>query len=125
MLMKNLPVLILPLLLAGCAATFTNLTPQQLTRNPNNQYPVSVALDSRQETLRWDSIQPKIIVGNQAYPMHVTTLMTNRWEGYLPVPPGTGLVRYHYKFDFSANAFGNPQADSTVSPEYTLRVVDR
>jgi hypothetical protein len=51
--------------------------------------------------------------------------MTNRWEGYVPVPPGTAAVRYHYKFDFDYNAFGGPKADSAVSPEYTLRIKEQ
>jgi hypothetical protein len=48
--------------------------------------------------------------------------MTNRWEGYVRVPPGTTMVRYHYKFDFDYNAFGKPRADSVMSPEYSLRI---
>jgi hypothetical protein len=125
-LKKFLPVVLMALLLAGCAATFTNLTPQIQERNAaTNQYPVEVALDCSQQSLRWDSIRPSIIVGNQSFPMHHTPLMTNRWEGYVPVPSGKATVRYHYKFDFDYNAFGKPQADSAVSPEYVLRIKDK
>ena len=63
MLKKSLPVLFLSLLLAGCATQLTNLTPLQQKRNPNNLYPVEVAFDTRQQTVRWQSIQPKIVVG--------------------------------------------------------------
>ncbi len=122
MLKKLLPVLILPLLLAGCATTFTNLTPSQQERKAENLYPVEVALDSSRQALRWESIRPTIVVGKQSYPMHPTALMTNRWEGLLPVPAGTDVVRYHYRFDFNYNSFGKPKPDSAVSPEYTLRV---
>jgi hypothetical protein len=122
----SLPVVFMALLLAGCAATFTNLTPQIQERDAvNNQYPVEVALDCSQQSLRWESIRPRIIVGNQSYPMSPTPLMTNRWEGYIPVPPGKGVIRYHYKFDFECNAFGKPQADSAVSPEYVLRIKEK
>jgi len=117
-----LPGVLLVPLLAGCATAFTNLTPQIQERNAAGQYPVETAMDCSRQALRWDSIQPKIIVGNQAYPMSPTPLMTNRWEGFVPVPPGTTTVRYHYKFDFEYNAFGKPKPDSTVSPEYTLRI---
>jgi hypothetical protein len=117
-----LPVALLALLLAGCATTFTNLTPQIQERNAANQYPVEAALECSRQSLRWGSIQPKIIVGNQSYQMNPTPLMTNRWEGFVPVPAGTAVVRYHYKFDFQYNAFGKPKADSAVSPEYTLRI---
>ena len=124
MLKRFLPFLFAPLLLAGCTSTFTNLTPTHQTRNPNNLYPVEVAMDSRQQTLRWDTIHPQIVVGGEAYPMRPTTLMTNRWEGLVPVPAGNSLVHYRYKFDFNYNGMGKPKADSALSPEYTLRIAE-
>lgn len=122
---KLLPLLLAPLLIAGCKATFTNLTPQHQARNDNNLYPVEVALDSRQQTMRWDSIKPQIVVGKEFYPMRPTLLMTNRWEGLVPVPPGTNITHYRYKFDYNYNAMGNPRPDSALSPEYTLRILDK
>jgi len=126
MLMKSRSVLLLPLLLliSGCQATFTNLTPQHQERNANNLYPVEVSLNSRQQTLLWNSIKPQIVVGTEFYPMRPTRLMTNRWEGLVPVPAGTNLVHYRYKFDYNYNAMGAPRSDSALSTEYTLRILD-
>jgi hypothetical protein len=123
MLKKILPLLLLPLLMAGCTATFTNLTPHQQIRNPNNLYQVEVAFNSREQALRWNSIKPQIIVGGETYPMKPTVLMGNRWEGLVPVPAGSASVHYHYKFDFESNGFGKPVPNSTASPEYLLRIV--
>jgi hypothetical protein len=122
MLKRFLPFLFAPLVLAGCTSTFTNLTPVHQTRNANNLYPVEVAMSSRQQTLLWDTIKPQIVVGNDVYPMRPTKLMTNRWEGLVPVPPGSSLVHYRYKFDFDYNAMGHPKPDSALSPEYTLQL---
>ncbi|MCU0785130.1 MAG: hypothetical protein MUF81_13995 [Verrucomicrobia bacterium] len=120
-----MPLSLVPVLLAGCA-TFTNLTPQRQARNANHLYPVEVAFNTRQQSLRWESIQPFVNVGADFYPMRPTLLMNNRWEGLVPVPPGTNTVRYRYKFDFKYNAVGNqPQNDSAISPEYSLRILDR
>jgi len=124
MLKKILPLLFVPLLFAGCTATFTNLTPTTQVRTKENLYPVEVALNTRQQSLRWDSIRPRIMVGENYYDMKPTMLMTNRWEALLPVAPGTTVVRYRYKFDFKYNDFGAPRADSALSPEYTLRIVE-
>ena len=123
MFKKSLPVILLSLLLAGCATQLTNLTPQQQRRNANNLYPVEVSFNTRQQTVRWQSIRPQIVVGSEVYPMRPTPLMTNRWEGLVPVPRGTSLVRYHYKFDFQYNKMGNPGSDTALSPEYTLRII--
>jgi hypothetical protein len=92
---RLLSAMLLPVLLAGCQSTaFTNLTPRQHLRNPNNVYPVEVALDSRQQTMRWESIRPQIVVGNETYPMRPTPLMTNRWEGLVPVPANKNWIYY-------------------------------
>jgi hypothetical protein len=124
MLKKILPLLLAPLLMGGCATEFTNLTPKQQVRNANNFYPVEVAFTSRQQTLRWKTIQPQIVVGSEFIPMHPTPLMNNRWEGLVPVPPGESVVHYRYKFEFEQNAFGPPRPDNAVSPEYTLRILE-
>ena len=124
MLKKLLPLSLLALLAVGCRATFTNLTPQTQFRNANNLYPVEVALDTRQATLRWDTINPQILVGTEFYKMRPTLLMTNRWEGFVPVSAGTNIVHYRYKFDFDYNSFGKAKPDSAMSPEYTLRILE-
>jgi len=122
---KALPFLLAPCLLAGCAATFTNLSSQRQVRNPNSLYPVEVALNTRQQSLRWESIQPFVVVGTESYPMRRTLLMKNRWEGLVPVPPRTNVVYYRYKFDFQYNAFGKPKTDSAASPEYKLMILEK
>ena len=48
MLKKIFPIAALAVLLTGCNATFTNLTPKQQVRNEDGLYPVEVAMDTRQ-----------------------------------------------------------------------------
>lgn len=124
MVKRLMPVLALVALLTGCSTTFTNLTPQTQIRNGNNLYPVEVALTSRQQTMKWDTVVPQIIIGEEVYPMRPTPLMTNRWEGLVPVAPGKDTVYYKYKFDFEYNKFGKPGIDSTTSPQYMLRILE-
>jgi hypothetical protein len=125
MLKKILPLLIVPLLMGGCAATFTNLTPRQQVRDTNNLYTVEVALSSRQQTMRWNSIKPHIAIGDDLYEMRPTQLMTNRWEGFLPAAPGAKVIRYRYQFDYLENAFGPAQPKTATSEEYTLRILEQ
>ncbi len=122
---KALPFLLAPCLLTGCTATFTNLSAQRQLRNPDHLYPVEVSLNTRQQSLRWDSIQPFVVVGTERYPMRQTPLMHNRWEGLIPVPPGTNIVYYNYRFDFLYNDFGGPpKPDSAFSPSYRLLILE-
>lgn len=124
MLKKILPIAVLAVLMTGCNATFTNLTPRQQVRNEDGLYPVEVAMNTRQGTLRWDSIEGSILVGTNSYPMRQTLLMTNRWEGFVPVSAETNEVFYRYRLDFLYNDFGGPKKDSALSEPYRLLVLD-
>ena len=121
MLKKTLPFLLLSLLV-GCASQVTNLTPRQQTRNPNNLYPVEVAFHSKQQNIRWETVKPVVIVNGQPFEMHPTLLMTNRWEGLVPLPAGADTVKYRYRVDFDVNGFGKRSAENAVSPEFILKV---
>ena len=124
MLKKSVPVLLSSLLLAGCASQLTNLSALHQQRNSNNLYPVEVAFHSRQQTIRWQTIEPHILVGNESFDMRPTPLMTNRWEGFIPVPPGVNTVEFRYKLDYQYNRMGPPGNDSVLSSKYTLQILD-
>ncbi len=124
MLKNILSLSFLSLVLTGCTAKFTNLTPRQQTRNADGLYPVEVSFNSRQHTLQWNTIHPQIVVGTEVYPMKPTLLMTNRWEGLLPVPAGVGGVKYRYKFDFLQNEFGPQKQNSASSEVFSLRILE-
>ena len=120
---KILPALPM-LLLTGCASTFTNLTPTVQPRNANNQYPVEVAFNSQQQSLRWDSIHPFVLANGQLYDMRPTPLMTNRWEGFVPAPLGAGEITYRYKFQYLYDQVGKgPTPGNALSPEYKLTIL--
>jgi hypothetical protein len=120
-------LLVLPaLLLAGCASMFTRLTPLEQPRNPNNLYPVEVQFNSPQQSLRWDSIKPYVLVNGDLYPLRPVEMVQNRWEGFVPVPTGANAVGYRFKFDYLYNNFGTPPKPNSVwSPEYPFRVIDQ
>jgi len=125
MLKKFLAVLPI-LLLAGCATTFTRLTPLEQSRNPNNLYPVEVVFNSSQQSLRWESIQPYVLANGVSSPMRQVPMMQNRWDGFVLVPPGTNSVDYRFKFDYLYNVIGAPpKPNSIYSPVYKLTIDDQ
>jgi hypothetical protein len=122
---KFLPVLP-ALLLAGCTSTFTRLTPLEQPRNPNNLYQVEVQFNSPQQSLRWDSLKPYVLVNGALYPLRPVPMLQNRWEGYVSVPPGSNEAGFRFKFDYLYNNLGTePRPGSAWSPQYKLRVVDQ
>jgi hypothetical protein len=125
-LKKFLPFLPV-LFLAGCATpSFTRITPTLQPRNPDNLYPVEVAFDSQQQSLRWDSIKPYVLINGQTFPLRPVPIVRNRWEGLVPVPATVNTVNYRFKFDYLYNAFGKPpQPDSAWSKTYSLKIVEQ
>jgi len=113
------------LLLAGCTTTFTQVTPLQQPRNANNLYPVEVIFNSSQQVLRWDSLKPFVLVKGELYPLRPVPVVTNRWEGLVPVPPTANGVTYRFKFDYLYNNMGTaPKPNSAFSPSYNLKIID-
>ena len=112
------------MLLAGCASTITNISAQRQIRNATNLYPLEVSLDSRQQALKWETVQPSVIVGTESYPMRPVKHMQNRWETVIPVPANVNSVTYHYKFDYQVNDFGGPKKSSASSHSYKLLIVE-
>jgi hypothetical protein len=128
-LKKLLPLLPI-LLLTSCAlntftrTTFSLLTPDTQSRNVNNLYPVEVAFNSPQQSLRWDSIQPFVEVNGQSLPLRAVPMVENRWEGLVPVSANSAT--YRFKFNYLYNNFGTaPQTNSAVSPVYTLKIINQ
>lgn len=116
-----LPVLVL----AGCTTTFTQVTPLTQPRNANNLYPVEVIFNSSQQALRWDSLKPFVLVKGELYPLRPVPVVTNRWEGLVPVPPAANTVTYRFKFDYLYNNMGTaPKPNSAFSPSYNLKIID-
>ena len=125
LIMKRVvPVCLLTILLAGCAGkVITNLTPTQLPRNPSGQYLVEMKLDSKQQSLRPESITPKVVSGFNTYPMRPTLKMVNRWEALVPVPANEDAFLYHFKVDYEYNKFGSkPGQGSLTSEQYKLTI---
>ena len=112
-------------LTVGCTtSTITNLTPRQLPRSSTGLYPVEAMFKSNQRTLDHDSMKPLVIFNKQAYTMNRTRLVEGRWETLIPIPVGTQVVNYHFKFDYNYNAIMMRNADSKLSPPYQLKIED-
>jgi uncharacterized protein YceK len=112
---------LLPAVLAGCSS-ITNLTPTQYPRDASGYYRVEAMWKSNQRVIRPDSFKPLVVVDLQNYPMRPVPLVKDRWEAFIPVPPDKDFVRFHYKFDFTDDAFGKPKGDSLMSAPYQLGI---
>ena len=123
---KTTPLLLLALLLGGCTTTsITNLTPRQLPRNANGIYLFEVALDTKQQTLRQETIKPYVLIGPNMFSMQSALMLKNRWEALVPVPGTNKFVSYRYKFDYDYNRFGQPGTNSKLSAQYQIEITEK
>jgi hypothetical protein len=122
---KIFALLLLPALLAGCTTSITNLTSARLPRDPSGYYRVEAQWYSRREVVRPDSFKPLVVVGFENYPMRPVPVVKDRWEAYIPVPADKSMVLYHYKFDFQDTGFSHHQANSLMSADCQLKIVDK
>ena len=124
--LKWSPFCLVFMLLAGCTSTITNLTPSKQFRNATGMYPVEVAWDSREQTVRNQTLTPYVVLDPETvYKMRPTYGMKNRWETVVPVPPGKNVVPYHIRFDYDNNSFGKPTKNSKLSSGYRLEIIDK
>ena len=120
----------LALILGGCASsaptrsTIVNLTPPELTRNPDNQYVIECAWSSNQQSIRKDSYKAYVMVGLTFYEMRQIPMMKNRWEAVIPGPEDSNAIHYRFKFEYLYNRIPEPRQDSRLSQQYQLRIVD-
>jgi hypothetical protein len=118
--------LLLTLAGAGCTTpSITNLTPSRQPRNPDGFYPVEMAWQSRQQSIKEGSLKPYVVVGEELFPMRPTPVVSNRWEALIPVPATNDLLNYRIKVDFDYYAFPVVRPDSALSKPYQLKVSDR
>ncbi len=115
-------LLLIPLLFSGCATTITNLTPAHQPRNAQGLYPVEFGFNSQPQSLKWETLTPFAIVGEEHFPMHKVELMRNRFEGFILLPPNKNLIHFRFKVDFEYNDFGQSPPDSALSTTYSLQI---
>jgi hypothetical protein len=115
-------MLALGLLLGGCSTTITNLTPSELPRNPQNLYQFEVAFDTKQQTIKPETVQPYVMIGTQNYPMQPAPVLKDRWEALVPVSATNNFIYYRYKFDYQYNRIPTPGNGSRLSPTYQLEI---
>jgi uncharacterized protein YceK len=124
MIKKFLPLLVLPLLVAGCS-TVTNLTPRAQERAENNMYPVEMKWFTSEHALKPETVRPVVIVGDETYPMKPIPVVKNRWEAFIPVAPNNKEVSYKYKIDYQISKIPTPEKVSKLSPEYKMEIREK
>jgi len=116
---------LLSTLLTGCTTTITNLTPSAQKRNPASLYPFEVALDTRQQSIRQETLKPYLVIGDQIYPMEHTLQIPNRWETVVPIPANKEYINYRFKFDYDYRSIPQARPGSQLSRPFQLHILEK
>lgn len=123
-LMTLLALGMLAMLATGCH-TVTNLTPAQVSRNTNGLYNLEMMWTHQEAALRPQTVKAYVVVGQEFFPMERTAMLKNRYEALVPIPANRDTLYYRYKIDYEKNAIPVPQAESLLSPEFKLTVMEQ
>jgi hypothetical protein len=94
-------VLIAVLALTGCQTLMiTNMTPDNLPANPSQIYTITASFEPGSRTIDPATIQPRIIIDGQSYPMSRNRAADNLWEFEYQLPPGRTSAAYYFIVSF-------------------------
>jgi len=109
-------------LLAGCAPTYTNLTPRNAVRTSADVYHFEVQWDTSRRGVNGPDVRGYVVISENLYPMQRIGGTTDRWEADAPVPRDQPVVPYRYKFDYTYPTLTQRLPDSAFSPPYFLNM---
>ena len=77
-----------------------------------------MAFKSQQQSLRWETIQPYVLVNGELYPLRQVPLAGETvGKASSRLPLGVNSVDYRFKFDYKYNSIGTqPKPTSAFSP---------
>jgi hypothetical protein len=113
------------LLLTGCELTIIDLTPDKVPHNPSNIYTLTARFKPGTSSINKASIQPRIVIDGQSFPMVKSAAGDDVWEFEYQLPGGRRAASYYYICDYTAaNAQSNLQ-QQVYSELKTLTINDR
>ncbi len=112
------------LLLAGCAATLTNLTPDALPENPSQIYTISYRYVPHAEAVP-GSVKVRIIIGGEGHEM-VKSAVEGIYTYDYSAPAGATEVAYYILADYrSRSRSGMEAAQEDYSPLQHTKIAGR
>ena len=96
------------MLFAGCEeVAITNLTPTTLPVNPSQIYTFSVRIEPKSRGFVDSSLDPRIVLDGQIYPMEESPLGPDIYEFDYQIPAGRSEVAYYYLVNYDVEFGGS------------------
>lgn len=112
------------LVLSGCnLLTVTNLTSDTVPQNPSQIYTITGSFRPESKRVITGSIQPRIVIDGQSYPMNKSGTNGNIWEFDYQLPVGRTGASYYFICNYSVE--DRTESMETYSDLSTMNIVGR
>jgi len=107
----------------GCTGSRnTNLSPTTAVAPTGATHLFETTCRTQRRGVSPANVKAWVVIGLNLYPMQPVPNTVDRFEALLPLPTDRSVVRYRYKFEFLYPEVRENRINSTLSPEYELRV---
>lgn len=113
------------LVLTGCNFTVTNLTPRTVPANPSHIYTITASFHPKTQRILASSIQPRIIIDGQSYPMTKNSAGTDIWEFDYQLPAGRDAASYYFICNYQMEGQTDSAPAEIYSDMQSLQVIGR
>jgi hypothetical protein len=113
------------LVLTGCNFTITNLTPDTVPQNPSQIYTITASFHATTNKIVASTIQPRIIIDGQSFPMSKTATNGDVWEFDYQLPAGRTSASYYFICNYKVEYQTSPDPAEVYSELQTLKIVGR
>lgn len=112
-------------LIGGCASQITNLTNEEVPRNPSGIYTLTMKTNVEEGKVVEGSYQPRIVIDGETYPMVPAGIGGNTYDYEYRMPPGREEARYYYLLEWQEDTRGKIRDREAQSPLQQLKIIDR
>jgi len=108
-------------LMSGCTTVaLSDLTPKSLPENPSEIYTFTLRVKANSSVLDKSSIEPRIVIDGQTYPMKKSALGDSFYEFDYQLPPGRQEVAYYYLVNYKVSgASGESLSEAYTGVEHS------
>lgn len=112
------------LVLTGCNVTITNLTPDTVPQNPSQIYTITASFRPARN-VQVASVQPRIIIDGQAYPMTKSNVNGDVWDFDYQLPAGRADASYYFICNFKTEGQTDTPAQEVYSELQHMKIAGR
>ena len=112
-------------LLSGCDLNIKNLTPPTFSENPSQTYSITLQVNKRSGVVVEGSIEPKIVIDGQIFPMSQSALGADIYEFDYRLPSGRQDGAYYFLVNYDVKTSSSRKSVEAYTDIFKFSVANR